>query len=66
MTYKIQVNGYKRISGTEIRIARNIIVDADTKENAIQKAKIDFIRGKGGCFRLDKTRPIQYTKKINA
>lgn len=62
--WKIQINGYERNSNTAI--ARIIIVDAETKEEAQHKAKIDFVSGKGGNFRLHKDRPIQYTRKVNA
>ena len=62
--WKIQINGYERNSN--MAIARIIIVDAETKEEAQQKAKINFISGKGGNFRLSKDRPIQYTRKITA
>lgn len=65
--WKIQVNGYERNSFfSELAICRTIIVEAETKDEAIQKAKISFISGKHGNYRLNKNRPIQYTRKINA
>ena len=63
--WKVFVRGWERSTSSkrgESTICNIIIVEAETKEEAQQKAKLEFI--KRGTRRLDSERPIQYTREI--